>query len=413
MAKKPEKRGHNEGSIEKRDGRFRLRYRVNGKKQSETMAPGTTMKEARAKLTSLTDAANKGTAVENNQMTVTQWIDQWLLVGAPGSRLKKIVSERTKDRYRELLDTHVKPEIGDKKIQKLTSTDIDALYTAIRTKVSGKTKRVLSATTQHHIHIVLGAAINAAIRKKILHTNPIKDADVVPKADPRDGIALDEEQLGKLIVGFRNKSPALYPLIALVASTGLRRNEALALRWTDLDADKNTLRIERAWEPTKAHGLQLKDPKTKLGKRTIDLNAATVAMLVNHRAMYQRIVAGVPEGTDVDLALVRLPKDALMFPADPLGSKDIDFDKPRDPRNTTKEFRRVATLLGFPEFWFHNMRHTHATHLLDRGVPVHRVAKRIGEDAATLLKVYAKLTKNKNDAMVDAVNALGTNVLAP
>jgi hypothetical protein len=59
------------------------------------------------------------------------------------------------------------------------------------------------------------------------------------------------------------------------------------------------------------------------------------------------------------------------------------------------------------------MRHTDTTILLDRGVPAHRVAARIGKDAATLLKVYVKLTKKKNEAIEDAVNALATNILAP
>ena len=225
--------------------------------------------------------------------------------------------------------------------------------------------------------------------------------------------ALDEDQLATLVMGFRNKAPAVFPVVAVAAATGARRNEVLALRWSDLDPEKRTLRIERAWEPTKAHGLRLKAPKTERGRRTIDLDAGTVAMLVAHREKYLRVLAGVSEGTDVDLSLIRLPQDALIFPANPVGDNDIDFAKPRDPRNTTKDFRSIASKLGFPDFWFHNLRHTHATHLLDRGVSVHRVAHRIGEDAATLLKVYAKLTRKKNDAMQDAVNALGTNILAP
>jgi len=136
-------------------------------------------------------------------------------------------------------------------------------------------------------------------------------------------------------------------------------------------------------------------------------------MLVRHREMYLRIVAGVADGIDINLALIKLPQDALIFPANPARGRDLNFVTPRNPRNTTKQFRRVATKLGFPDFWFHNLRHTHATHLLDRGVSVHRVAARIGEDAATLLKVYAKLTRKKNDTMEDAVNALGTNILSP
>jgi integrase len=61
--------------------------------------------------------------------------------------------------------------------------------------------------------------------------------------------------------------------------------------------------------------------------------------------------------------------------------------------------------------WFHYLRGTHATQLMDRGVPVHQVAARIGDDPAVLLRVYAKLTRKPNDAMADAVNALATSFL--
>jgi integrase len=71
------------------------------------------------------------------------------------------------------------------------------------------------------------------------------------------GEGLDETELTTLIAGFSTSS--LYPVIMAAAANGARRNELLALRWTDLDADKKTLRIERPWEPTKKFGLRLKN----------------------------------------------------------------------------------------------------------------------------------------------------------
>jgi hypothetical protein len=65
----------------------------------------------------------------------------------------------------------------------------------------------------------------------------------------------------------------------------------------------------------------------------------------------------------------------------------------------------------FARMWFHYLRGTHATQLMDRGVPVHQVAARIGDDPAVLLRVYAKLTRKPSDAMADAVNALATSFL--
>lgn len=89
------------------------------------------------------------------------------------------------------------------------------------------------------------------------------------------GEGLTEEELKTLIAGF--EASPLYPVVALAAATGARRNELLALRWTDLDTDKKTLKIERAWEQNKKYGLRLKPPKTKRGLRTIELDEATSA----------------------------------------------------------------------------------------------------------------------------------------
>jgi integrase len=109
----------------------------------------------------------------------------------------------------------------------------------------------------------------------------------------------------------------MYPIVALTAAIGARRNEVLAFRWSDFDVEKKTLRVERALDFTKKFGIGFKPPKTKRGLRTIALDDGTAAMLVNEREKHQRLCAGVPDGVDVDLSLIRLPDDALIFPNDP------------------------------------------------------------------------------------------------
>ena len=229
--------------------------------------------------------------------------------------------------------------------------------------------------------------------------------------DSKPGIALDETDLAKLVNGF--KATPLFVIVALTASTGMRRNEVLALRWSDLDVENKTLRIERAWEPTKKNGMTLKPPKTARRLRTIDLDDGVIALLLQEKQRHQRIMAGVPDAADVSLSLVKLPVDALMFPAVPAPGRDFDFARPRDPWGVSKAFRNRAKKLGFAGFTFHNLRHTHSTMLLDKGMPVHQVAARIGDDPAVLLRVYAKLTKRKNSQMSEVVNALGTLILGP
>src|SRR5262249_49745270 len=96
-------------------------------------------------------------------------------------------------------------------------------------------------------------------------------------------------------------------------------------------------------------------------KRTITIDADLVALLVAEREKYLRMVAGVPDGTAVDLSLVPLPDGALMFPNI---TGDADLTAPRHPRNTSKAVKRRLGALGFQGMRpFHDLRVTHETSL--------------------------------------------------
>lgn len=173
---------------------------------------------------------------------------------------------------------------------------------------------------------------------------------------------------------------------------------------TDFDPGKKTIRVERALEATKAFGIRFKPPKTWRGLRTVALDDGSVSMLLQLRETHLRLHAGVPDGVEVDLGLVRLPDDALIFPNPPGPGEDFSFTAPRLPQSFSVQFAKRAGKLGFPDFHYHHLRGTHSTLLLDRGVPVHIVAERIGDDPAVLLKNYAKRKREQTaDTSVSAV----------
>ncbi|MEH2501558.1 integrase [Bradyrhizobium sp. AZCC 1578] len=387
------KRAFGDGGIDQRgENVYRLRYRIGGKRFTKTIHG--TLGEARKELRALIRAGDTGDHVDPNKLTVSQWIDRWIEAGAPG-RKKKKVGQRTLERYEQLLNTHVKPAIGDQALQQLRAAAIDELYASLEGKIAPR--------TAHHVHVVLGAALGTAHRTRLIAVNPMAHVQQVPNPDavqPADdeaddlGEGLEETELAALIAGFKASS-SLFCIVALAAASGARRNELLALRWTDLDIEKKKLRIERALEQTKKFGIRIKPPKTKRGFRTIDLDDATLAILLVERAKHQRLLSGVPDGTDVDLTLVRLPPKAFLFPAVPERGEDINLTAPRNPRNFSKEFARRASVLGFGSTRFHDLRGIHATALLDAGIPVHRVAERIGDDPAVLLRNYAKRKRAK------------------
>jgi len=399
------RRGYGDGGIDTRgENVHRLRYRVNGKRFSKTFSG--TLSEARKELRALVRSGDTGEHVEPDKMKLETWIDQWIEAGAPG-RKKKKVGQRTLERYEELLRVHVKPTLGGRPLQQLQATEIDQLYVALETKIA--------PMTLHHVHVTFNSCLSTAERKGLLRSNPMNRIENAPGSPEADhGLALSEAELGALVAGFK-PSPVLYPIVALTAAIGARRNEVLAFRWTNFDPEKKTVRVERAIEVTKKFGIRYKPPKTWRGLRTIALDDGSVSLLLRERETHLRLRAGVPDGVDVDLSLVRLPDDALIFPNPPGAGEDLSFTKPRDPHTFTKQFKRRAVGLGFSDFRFHHLRGTHATLLLDRGVPVHTVAERIGDDPAVLLKNYAKRKRQQTaDSSVSAViGALAAGFLRP
>jgi len=136
-----------------------------------------------------------------------------------------------------------------------------------------------------------------------------------------------------------------------------------------------------------------------------------VALLVFEREQQLRFKAGVPDDVAVDLSLVKLPDDALMFPNPPAPEEGFSFTKLRNPDNMTKEFVRKARKLGFPGLRFHDLRGSFVTIMLDAGRPVHAVAAHCGHDPAVMLRAYAKRTKKADTSMAEAIAELSKGAL--
>src|SRR5262249_14044186 len=264
--------------------------------------------------------------------------------------------------------------------------------------------------TLHKVHVIFAACLSAAVRSGKLAINPTDRCQRIPHAgESNHGQVLDQDQLATLVQSFKHYS--LYPIVAVAAYTGARRNEILALQWSDLDPVAKTLRIERSLEETKnpdgGQIRRLKGPKRDAHKRTIQIDDALVALLLAERDKHLRLVAGVPDGVAVDLSLIKLPEGALMFPS---LSRDMDLTKLRDSRCVTSEFEKRARLL-FPGLRFHDLRGSHETALLDAGVPVHVVAARCGHDPAVLLRSYAKRTRKADTSAAAVIASMSKGVL--
>jgi len=383
------KRSYGDGSVDERGpDAWRLRYRIKGKRFAVTFHGSKS--DARKELRRLLRSGDTGEHVAPDKLTFSQWMDQWLAFKAAKRRL------RTVERYREILRLHVIPKLGNRPIQQIETREINSLYVQL--------DKALSPRSRHHIHVVLKSCLKGAMDNNLITRNPAASAERPSVGDTETGQVLDQDQLMVLVNGF--KGSTLYEIVCVAAFTGMRRGEILALRWTDLDPANKTLRIDRALEYTRKHGLAFKSPKTARGRRTIAIDGFLLELLRKEQGKYLRLVAGVPDGAAVDLSLVKLPDDALMFPA-----PDGAVASPRHPDAVTKQFMARAAKLGFPGLRFHDLRGSHETLLLDGGMPVHTVAARCGHDPAVLLRIYAKRTKKSDQSAADMIGRLTKTIL--
>jgi integrase len=383
---------YGDGSITQRSPDvWRLRYWANGERVSQTYRGS--KRDAQRELRRLIRTADTGEHVQPDKLTLGQWIGRWLASGCPGRRQRE-VGRRSLERYEQLLRCHVIPALGDRILQKLQPDEIDRFYIALKGKMKPKTMR--------HVHTVLCSCIAAAVRQRMLANNPIQYLGAVPSAGESDhGIALDPEQIAKLIAAFRGHP--LYLLVVLALHSGCRRNELLALIWEDLNTAAKTLRIERSLERVKGISTP-KGPKTSRGKRTITIDDEIIALLLAEKERHLRIAAGVPDGVTVDLSLIKLPAGALIFPGAPREGEGFSFTRFRNPNTVTNIFQKVARKAGFPTLRFHDLRGTAITRMLKAGIPLHIVAARHGHDPAVMLRSYAKALP-QDDA--DAAKVMG------
>jgi integrase len=178
-------------------------------------------------------------------------------------------------------------------------------------------------------------------------------------------------------------------MVALFA--GLRLGEVLALRWSNVDLDAKVIRVREALEQTTAHGIRFKEPKSRAGRRDITLPDILVAALREHRKAQLEL--------RLQLGAGRLPDDALLF-------ADIN-GRPLNPNAISMRWCEFAESIGMPDVTFHGLRHTHASQLIDQGVDIVTISKRLGHAKPDItLRTYAHLFRKDDSRAAAAINAM-------
>jgi integrase len=235
-------------------------------------------------------------------------------------------------------------------------------------------------------HRVLHRALARAVATEVVSRN-VASIIKPPKVEETEVESLTADQIASVLAAL--KGHWLQPIAVLALSSGARRGELLALRWTDIDLDTATARIERSLEQTKA-GLRFKSPKTKHGRRVIALPPVAVEALPAHRRRQLELRMALGQG--------KPEPDALVF-----GTVEGD---PIPPNNLSRDWARFVKARKLPAVSFHGLRHSHASALIATGIDALTVSRRIGHASPVVtLKVYSHLFKETDRTAASAIEA--------
>jgi len=273
--------------------------------------------------------------------------------------------------YRTWLKNHIIPRMGHLKLRELNSFTIESLLLEIQS-TGARGGRPLSTSSMRQIGIVLSICLKTAVRHKHLKQNPMSEVRL-PKGHKKEVRALTIEELEKVEQVLSTSELLTSALIRLGRDTGARKGELIALRWPDIDLEKNIISISKtAYDRP---GVRYENaPKSKNSTRKVELTANQLSTLKawRKRQSEQRLRAGSY-----------------------WDDQDYVFTNGRGARLSSGYpyalWIKVCKKAGIAKVPFHSLRHSHITTLLRAGVPVHIVARRVGDLPSTILENYAHI----------------------
>lgn len=346
----------NGSMTERGPGIWRLRVMSNGKQVQETFR-GTEAAARRA----LGKLAQKPPTPKRDQRTVADLMERYVAhIEARGR------SPRTVDEARRAIDKRIAPRFGHLPVTELTGERIDAAYTVWLAEG-------LASATVHRLGSVLSSALTLAFRWGWIDYSPAARATAPTAKSARKLVIPTPAEVADLIHAAEGVDPVLAAAIVLSFVTGARRGELCALRWSDVDLDAGTVRIERSMSQSRS-GVAEKSTKTGRG-RTVAIDDRALAILRRHQAW------------QVDLS--HQAESPLV--ADPyVLSGNANAGRPMTPSKITDRFIELRDRVGVQGVRFHDLRHANATEQIAAGIPVPVVSARLGHaNASMTLDRYA------------------------
>ena len=247
------------------------------------------------------------------------------------------------------------------------------------------------ANTVIHYHALLRRAFQQAFKEERIDANPF-DRVGRPKKNKFHGENYTQEELLTLL--HLARGDVIYPAILLAGAMGLRRSEALGVRWSRIDWEKRTVLLDTKIVEYRDNGKKKVEPveemKNKSSRRTLPLPDPVVEMLQvqkDHREVYRKMFQGSYNAQYLDYVCVNQLGELLR------------------PSYVTDHFRELLEKYGLRHIRFHDLRHTFASLLINQDVPLINVSNFLGHsDLSTTANIYAHLDKASKQASAAVIS---------
>ncbi|MGA5465588.1 tyrosine-type recombinase/integrase [Mycobacterium sp. NPDC050041] len=351
---------------------------------------GKTSRAVRAEMKKARDRVDAGAPVKDASTTVADWLSHWCATTLAVSDRK----ETTRALYTTLSRRHLEPApFGATPLDKLLPSDVEALVLRLRAKTKpgpkdadgkpGNPVRALSDSTIRSTYTVLRSALDGAVRDGLLARNPAAQVRR-PGVQRTEARHLDSDGVNAVLQAAQTSR--YHPALVLIASTGLRKGEALALSWDHVDLDTGSLRVAATISRIGGR-LVITEPKTVRSRRAVPLHPAVVSMLRKQKAR---------QAAERLRAANQWQDCGLVF--------TTELGGPVDPRNLLRVIALASRAAKVDDVGVHTLRHSAAVAWLESGVHIKAVADLLGHSSIAITgDVYGHTSDDTARAAVDVL----------
>lgn len=323
-----------------------------------------------------------GELLEPTRLTVSQFFDEYMEEHVTVKNSSASISD-----YKSVIEKYIKPTFGNVRLQELTTKNIQKVYNQWERK-SPLSDKPLKESTIKHINRVLKAGLNVAIKWGYIKENPATNVTITKNKNTEEIEVYTAEEIRKLRHAVKGTDMELP--VALLFDCMMRRGELLGLRFSDIDWETNTVRIQSSWTEGADGKPELGHCKTASSRRNIVVSNYTMQLLVRQKLIYKSNRANYGKSfCDSDRVICK------------------ENGEPYLPKSFTHKWAKTLKKYGLRHIKLHGTRHSAITLLLSEKTPINFVQARAGHsDAKVTLGVYAHVAKDRQKDVAEKLESL-------